>query len=107
MRGKNTLGIMIWKSIQTAVGAIPDGIPGSQTGAAIAEKLNIPSGDWKSIQRSLGLSPDGIPDKSTAIALVNKLGLMDTVYKYPVFCSIDKYLWKEKKEEKILPLSHS
>ena len=66
---------MIWKSIQLVIGATPDGIPGPETGAAIAEKLNLPSGDWKSIQRVLGISPDGIPGDDTARAVADELGI--------------------------------
>ena len=75
MRGNKNPNVMVWRSIQLAIGATPDGIPGPKTGAAIAEKLNLPSGDWKSIQRAIDVSADGIPGEETAEAIVKKLNI--------------------------------
>lgn len=60
--------------IQKAVGVTADGVWGSKTQAAVAEKLGC-AATSKEIQRAVGAAPDGIIGTRTMAAVAEKLGL--------------------------------
>lgn len=63
-----------FKPIQRALNLTPDGLPGGQTLAAVALKLQCHE-IWSAVQAAVKVTPDGIPGPATARAIAAALNI--------------------------------